>query len=159
MPLSAPRRCPTGALDRLVDIARVLLAAEMCGAADAALVLSVEYAKIRRQFDRPIATFQAIQHKLADMKVLLENARSLVYYAAWALDTASADQRLAAAMTKAYASDSCVKIVADAIQVHGGIGFTWEHDLHLYFKRVKSAELTYGDGSANRRAVAELLDL
>ena len=147
------------ALDRLVDVARVLLSAEMCGAADAALTLAVEYTKIRRQFDRPIATFQAIQHKLADMKVLLENARSLVYYSAWALDTRSDDERLSAAMTKAYASDACVKVVADSIQVHGGIGFTWEHDLHLYFKRVKSAELTYGDGSANRRTVAELLDL
>jgi alkylation response protein AidB-like acyl-CoA dehydrogenase len=150
---------PAGALDRLVDIARVLLAAEMCGAADAALTLSVEYAKIRQQFDRPIATFQAIQHKLADMKVLLENARSLVYYAAWALDSASDDQRIAAAMTKAYASDACVKVVADAIQVHGGIGFTWEHDLQLYFKRVKSSELTYGDASANRSTVADILEL
>jgi alkylation response protein AidB-like acyl-CoA dehydrogenase len=152
-------RLPDGALDRLVDVARVLLAAEMCGAADAALTLSVEYVKIREQFDRKIATFQAIQHKLADMKVLLENARSLAYYAAWALDTGSEDQRIAAAMTKAYASDACVKVVADAIQVHGGIGFTWEHDLQLYFKRVKSSELTYGDATANRRAVAEALKL
>jgi alkylation response protein AidB-like acyl-CoA dehydrogenase len=150
---------PEGALGDLVDVARVLLAAEMCGAADAALRLSIEYVKIREQFDRKIATFQAIQHKLADMKVALENARSLVYYAAWALDSQSEDRRIAAAMTKAYASDACVKIVADAIQVHGGIGFTWEHDLHLYFKRVKSAELTYGDGTANRRTVAELLNL
>lgn len=150
---------PGGALERLVDLARVLLAAEMCGAAAASLALSVEYVKVREQFDRAIATFQAIQHKLADMKVLLENARSLVYYAAWALDTESEDRHIAAAMAKAYASDACVKIVADAIQVHGGIGFTWEHDLQLYFKRVKSAELTYGDGTANRRMVAELLDL
>lgn len=150
---------PDGALEHLVDLARVLLAAEMCGCAAAALALSVEYVKVREQFDRKIATFQAIQHRLADMKVLLENARSLVYYAAWALDTQSDDRRIAAAMTKAYASDACVKVVADAIQVHGGIGFTWEHDLHLYFKRVKSAELTYGDGTANRRTVAELLNL
>lgn len=150
---------PDGALERLVDVARVLLAAEMCGAADAALEMSVEYVKIREQFDRKIATFQAVQHKLADMKVVLENARSLVYYAAWALDTSSEDRRIAAAMTKAYASDACVKVVADAIQVHGGIGFTWEHDLQLYFKRVKSSELTYGDASANRRTVAEILKL
>jgi len=148
-----------GALERLVDIAKVLLSAEMCGAAAASLALSVEYSKIREQFDRKIATFQAIQHKLADMKVLLENARSLVYYAAWALDTASEDERMAAAMTKAYASEACVKVVADAIQVHGGIGFTWEHDLQLYFKRVKSSELTYGDATANRRTVAGILRL
>lgn len=148
-----------GSISRLVDIARVLLSAEMCGAADAALSMSVEYAQIRTQFDRAIATFQSLQHKMADMKVLLENARSLVYYAAWALDSRAPDAPRAAAMTKAYASDACVKIVADAIQVHGGIGFTWEHDLHLYFKRVKAAELTYGDASENRALVAEFLDL
>jgi alkylation response protein AidB-like acyl-CoA dehydrogenase len=148
-----------GTLERLIDIARVLVAAESCGAAAATLKLSVEYAQLRKQFDRPIATFQAIQHKLADMKVALENARSLVYYAAWALETRSADERLAAAMAKAYASDACTKIAADAIQVHGGIGFTWEHDLQLYFKRIKSNELTYGDATANRERVAELLEL
>ena len=148
-----------GALDRLIDIARVLVAAEMCGAADASLKLSVEYVQIRKQFDRAIATFQAIQHKLADMKVALENARSLVYYAAWALDSRAEDERLAAAMAKAYASDACTKIAGDAIQVHGGIGFTWEHDLHLYFKRIKSNELTYGDASANRERIAGMLKL
>ena len=148
-----------GTLARLVDIARVMTAAEMCGAADAALMMSVDYVKIRTQFDRPIATFQAVQHKLADMKVALENSRSLVYYAAWALDTKAADGSRAAAMAKAYASDACVKVVADAIQVHGGIGFTWEHDLHLYFKRVKSGELTYGDAADNREAVADELEL
>jgi alkylation response protein AidB-like acyl-CoA dehydrogenase len=146
-----------GVLGRVVDAARVLLSAEMCGAADQALARSVDYAKIRTQFDRPIATFQAIQHKLADMKVLLENARSLVYYAAWALDTNAPDAARAAAMAKAYASDACVKIVADAIQVHGGVGFTWENDLHLYFKRVKCSELTYGDATANRTIVAKSL--
>jgi len=148
-----------GTLDRLIDVARVLAAAEMCGAADRALGLSVEYVQLRKQFDRAIATFQAIQHKLADMKVALENARSLVYYAAWALDSHAEDERLAAAMAKAYASDACTKIAGDAIQVHGGIGFTWEHDLQLYFKRIKSNELTYGDASANRERIAELLNL
>ena len=140
------------------DVAQTLLAAEMCGAAAAALELSVEYTKIREQFGRPIATFQALQHKMADMKVAVENARSLAYYAAWALDHDAGDAGLAAAMAKAYASDACVKTVADAIQVHGGVGFTWEHDLHLYLKRVKSAELTYGDASAQREAAARLLD-
>jgi alkylation response protein AidB-like acyl-CoA dehydrogenase len=150
---------PKGALERLLDVARVLLAAESCGAADATIKLSVDYVQIRKQFDRPIGTFQAIQHKLADMKVALENARSLVYYAAWALETGAEDARLAAAMAKAYASDACTKIAGDAIQVHGGIGFTWEHDLQLYFKRIKSNELTYGDGSANRERIADLLSL
>jgi alkylation response protein AidB-like acyl-CoA dehydrogenase len=150
---------PKGTLERLLDVARVLLAAESCGAADAAIKLSVDYVQIRKQFDRPIGAFQAIQHKLADMKVALENARSLVYYAAWALETGAEDARLAAAMAKAYSSDACTKIAGDAIQVHGGIGFTWEHDLQLYFKRIKSNELTYGDGSANRERIADLLSL
>ncbi len=148
-----------GVLDRLLDVARVLVAAESCGAADATIKLSVDYVQIRKQFDRAIATFQAIQHKLADMKVALENSRSLVYYAAWALETGAEDARLAAAMAKAYSSDACTKIAGDAIQVHGGIGFTWEHDLQLYFKRIKSNELTYGDGSANRERIADLLSL
>jgi alkylation response protein AidB-like acyl-CoA dehydrogenase len=145
------------ALDRLLDIAKTMLAAEMCGAAAAVVDLSVEYAKIREQFGRPIATFQALQHKMADMKVALENARSLTYYAAWALDNGAEDARLACAMAKAYASEACVGVVAEGIQVHGGIGFTWEHDAHLYFKRVKSGELTFGDATANREIVAELL--
>jgi alkylation response protein AidB-like acyl-CoA dehydrogenase len=146
-------------LDAIIDRAKVTLAAEMCGGAAAALDMSVEYAKIRKQFDRPIGTFQAIQHKLADMKVLLENARSLVYYAAWALDNRAPDARLAAAMAKAYASDACLRVAGDAIQAHGGIGFTWEHDLHLYFKRIESGALTFGDASANREIVARLLEL
>jgi alkylation response protein AidB-like acyl-CoA dehydrogenase len=146
-------------LHSVIDRAKTALAAEMCGAAAAVLDMSVEYTKMRKQFDRAIATFQAIQHKLADMKVLLENARSLVYYAAWALDTGAPDARLAAAMAKAYAGEACARVTADAVQVHGGIGFTWEHDLHLYFKRVKSDELSYGDGTANRELVAKLLDL
>jgi alkylation response protein AidB-like acyl-CoA dehydrogenase len=147
------------ALDAIVDRVKVVLAAEMCGGAAAALDMSVEYAKIRKQFDRPIGTFQAIQHKLADMKVLLENARSLVYYAAWALDERAPDARLAAAMAKAYASDSCLRVAADAIQAHGGIGFTWEHDLHLYFKRIEADALTFGDATLNREIVADLLQL
>jgi alkylation response protein AidB-like acyl-CoA dehydrogenase len=146
-------------LDAVVDRAKTALAAEMCGAAAAALDMSVEYAKIRKQFDRPIGSFQAIQHKLADMKVAVENARSLVYYAAWALDSGAEDAPRAAAMAKAYASDACTRVVGDAIQAHGGIGFTWEHDLHLYYKRVKAAEVTYGDATANREIVARLLAL
>ena len=147
------------AVDGVVDRAKVALAAEMCGAAAAVVDMSVEYAKVRTQFGRAIGSFQAIQHKLADMKVSLENSRSLVYYAAWALDTGAADARLAAAMAKAYASDACMQVVAEGIQVHGGIGFTWEHDMHLYFKRVKSSELTYGDATENRELVAHLLPL
>jgi alkylation response protein AidB-like acyl-CoA dehydrogenase len=146
-------------LDAIVDVAKTALAAEMCGAADAALALSVDYVQVREQFGRAIATFQAIQHRLADMKVALENARSLVYYAAWAIDNDAPDRRLAAAMAKAYASDACTRIAADAIQVHGGIAFTWEHDMHLYFKRLKADEVTYGDATENRELVAAMLEL
>jgi len=146
-------------LDAIVDVAKTALAAEACGAAEAALALSVDYVQVREQFGRAIATFQAIQHRLADMKVDLENARSLVYYAAWAIDNDAPDRRLAAAMAKAYASDACTRIAADAIQVHGGIAFTWEHDMHLYFKRLKADEVTYGDATENRELVATLLEL
>ncbi len=147
------------ALDGLIDVAKVALSAELCGLADAAIDMSVEYAKMREQFGRPIGSFQAIQHKLADMKVAVENAKSLVYYAAWALDGAEPDARRAAAMAKAYASECCPTVVADAIQVHGGVGFTWEHDLHLYLKRAKADEVTYGDATENRELVASLLPL
>ncbi len=147
------------ALEDLIVLAKTALAAELCGLAAGALALSVDYVKIREQFGRPIGTFQAIQHKLADMKVVLENSRSLVYYAAWAIDSESQDRHLAAAMAKAYASQECSGVVADAIQTHGGIGFTWEHDLHLYFKRAKAGEVTFGDATENRETVARLLEL
>ena len=148
-----------GALEALVDRAKVALAAEMCGAASATLELSLEHVKVREQFGKPVGAFQAVQHKLADMKVELENSRSLVYYAAWAIDQDAPDRRLAAAMAKAYASDACPRIAESAVQVHGGVGFTWEHDLHLYLKRLKASEVTYGDGAANREQVARLLEL
>ncbi len=144
-------------LDGLMDRARVALAAEMCGCAAAALDLSLDYVKTREQFGRPVGSFQAIQHKLADMAVLLENSRSLVYYAAWALDHDSEDAGLAAAMAKSYASHACPQVVTDAIQAHGGIGFTWEHDLQLYLKRVKAGESTYGDSAYNNERVAARL--
>jgi alkylation response protein AidB-like acyl-CoA dehydrogenase len=164
--VTLPRSALLGSLDRgaqalesLAASAKTVLAAELCGLASASLAMSVDYVKVREQFGRPIATFQAIQHKLADMKVGLENSRSLVYYAAWALDTQSDDRYLAAAMAKAYASDECPRVVAEAIQVHGGIGFTWEHDLQLYFKRAKADQVTFGDATENRETVARLLEL
>jgi alkylation response protein AidB-like acyl-CoA dehydrogenase len=152
------RAYPSSHLDTIVDRAKVALAAGMVGAADRALAMTVEYVGIRKQFDRALATFQVIQHRCADMKVAVEHARSLVYYAAWALDTDAPDARLAAAMAKAFASDACPRVAADAVQLHGGIGFTWEHDLHIYFKRLKADEQTYGDATANRELVARLLE-
>jgi alkylation response protein AidB-like acyl-CoA dehydrogenase len=152
------RAMPASSLDSLIDRAKVALAAGMVGAADRALAMTVEYVRMREQFGRAIATFQVIQHRCADMKVAVEHARSLVYYAAWALDTNAPDARLAAAMAKAFASDACPRVAADAVQLHGGIGFTWEHDLHIYFKRLKADEQTYGDATANRELVARLLE-
>ena len=119
------------------------------------LDMSVEYAKIREQFGRPIGSFQAIQHKCADMLVQVESAKSATYYAAWAVSNAAPDAALASAMAKAYCSDAYRKVSADGIQVHGGIGFTWEHDLHIYFKRAKGSEVTFGDATWNRELVAQ----
>lgn len=145
-------------LEDVIDRARVALAAGMVGAADRTLAMTVDYVAVREQFGRAIGTFQAIQHRCADMKVAVEHARSLVYYAAWACDTGAADRRLAVASAKAFASDACPAVAADAVQLHGGIGFTWEHDLHIFFKRLKADEQTYGDATASRERVARLLE-
>src|SRR5207237_1193179 len=106
-----------------------------------------DYAKQRVQFDRPIGSFQAVKHRAADMLLEVESLRSAVYYAAWALERDHPDASLAASMAKAYASDAYRKVAAGGIQIHGGIGFTWEADLHLYFKRAKASEVAFGDAS------------
>lgn len=142
------------ALSRVLDQSKVALCAEMVGGAQQVLDMSVEYAKVREQFGRPIGSFQAIQHKCADMLVQVESAKSATYYAAWAAAQDRAQAPLAAAMAKAYCSDAYRKVSADGIQVHGGIGFTWEHDMHIYFKRAKGSEVTFGDGAWNRELVA-----
>ncbi len=146
-------------LERLIDIERVALSAELCGTAAAALQMCVDYLQIREQFGRTLATFQSLQHRMADMKVALENARSLTYYAAWALDRDAEDRSLACSMAKAYAGEACSAAVADAIQLHGGVGFTWEHDLHLFLKRAKANEALCGDPAESRERVARMLEL
>jgi alkylation response protein AidB-like acyl-CoA dehydrogenase len=146
-------------LDRIVDRAKVALCAEMCGGAQKVLEMSVDYAKVREQFGRPIGSFQAIQHKCANMMVQVESAKSATYYAAWAVANDVAEAHLAACMAKAYCSDAYRYVSAEGIQIHGGIGFTWEHDMHLYFKRAKGSEVTFGDATWNRELVAqEVLD-
>jgi alkylation response protein AidB-like acyl-CoA dehydrogenase len=137
----------------------VAVSAELCGVAQRALEMSVEYAKARHQFGRPIGTYQGVSHKCADMLVLTESAKSLTYHAAWAVDEDAPEAPLAAAMAKAYVSDAARQVTSMAIQVHGGIGFTWEHDIHLYFKRAKWGEVTYGDARHWRGRVADLLEL
>ena len=146
-------------LSRALAAAAVSVSAELCGVAQRALELSVEHAKTRRQFGRPIGSYQAISHKCADMLVQLESARSLTYHAAWSLDNHEVGAPLAASMAKAYASDAARSVTSMAIQIHGGIGFTWEHDAHLLFKRAKWGEVVYGDGRHHRERVAQLLEL
>jgi alkylation response protein AidB-like acyl-CoA dehydrogenase len=146
-------------LKRALEWATAALCAEMIGGTQKVLETSTEYAKTRHQFGKPIGIYQAVSHKLADMLVLSESGRSATYYAAWAVEADASDRSLAASMAKAYVSDAYRKVAGDGIQVHGGIGFTWEHDMHLYFKRAKSSEVTLGDATYHRELVALALDL
>jgi alkylation response protein AidB-like acyl-CoA dehydrogenase len=146
-------------LSAAIDRGKVMIAAEMMGGAQKVLDMTVEYAKVRVQFGRPIGSFQAVQHKCADMMIDIEGAKSAVYYAAWAVSNEIAAAPLAAALAKAAASDAFRRVAANGIQLHGGIGFTWDHDLHLYFKRAKSSEFTFGDASYNRELVAQGINL
>jgi len=146
-------------LRRALDWAAAGLCAEMVGGAQHVLDSSVEYAKTRQQFGKPIGIYQAVSHKLADMLLETESARSATYYAAWAVDADAPDRSLAASMAKAYTSDAYRRAAGNGIQVHGGIGFTWEHDMHLYFKRAKASEVTLGDATYHRELVAQALDL
>ena len=146
-------------LSRVLDRATVALCAEMCGGAQKVLDMTVEYAKIRQAFGRPIGSYQGVKHRAADMLVDVENSKSITYYAAWALDENSPEAPLAVSMAKAYVSDAYRRVAAGGIQLHGGIGFTWEHDLHLYFKRAKGSELTFGDATHHRERVAQLVSL
>src|SRR5919198_2219339 len=146
-------------LSRVIRRAIVALCAEMCGGAQKVLDMTTEYAKIRIAFGKPIGSYQGVKHKAADMLVDVENAKSLTYYAAWAVDEKVPEAALAASMAKAYTSDAFRKVAGAGIQLHGGIGFTWEHDLHLYFKRAKSSEATFGDATFHRERVAQLINL
>src|SRR6266702_1331941 len=146
-------------LRRALEWATAALCAEMVGGVQKVLETSTEYAKTRHQFGKPIGIYQAVSHKLADMLVLSESGKSATYYAAWAVDADAPDRSLASSMAKAYVSDAYRKVAGDGIQVHGGIGFTWEHDMHLYFKRAKSSEVTLGDATYHRELVAQALDL
>ena len=144
-------------LSRVVDRAAVALSAEMCGAAQRVLDMTVEYAKMRVAFGKPIGSYQGVKHKCADMLVDIENAKSLTYYAAWAVDEGDPDAVMAVSMAKAAASDAGRRVCAAGIQLHGGIGMTWEHDLHLYLKRAKADEIALGDASWHRERIARLM--
>ena len=146
-------------LSRVVARATVALAAEMCGGAQQVLDMTVAYAKIRMTFGKPIGSYQGVKHQAADMLVAIENAKSLTYYAAWAVDQALDEAPLAVSMAKAAASDMYRKVAGTGIQLHGGIGMTWEHDLQLYFKRAKASEVAFGDATWHRERVAQLMSI
>jgi alkylation response protein AidB-like acyl-CoA dehydrogenase len=146
-------------LQRALDKATVALCAEMVGGAEKAMEMCVDYGKTRVQFGRQIGGFQAVKHKIADMKVRVENAKSVVYYAAWALDSDAPEASRAASMAKAYCSEMYTRVTADGVQVHGGIGFTWDHNMHLYFKRAKSSEVFLGNATWHRERTAALIPL
>jgi alkylation response protein AidB-like acyl-CoA dehydrogenase len=140
-----------------LQVGSALLAAEQVGAAQHLLDLSVAYAKTRWQFGRPIGSFQAVKHKLADMLVDVEHARSTAYHAVWALTDGSDDPALATSIAQATASAASARIAKDTVQVLGGIGFTWEHQAHLYFKRASTDAVLLGSAEQHRSRVAELV--
>jgi alkylation response protein AidB-like acyl-CoA dehydrogenase len=147
------------ALSKTLDQAAVGLANEMVGGAQRVLEMAVEYAKVRVQFGRPIGSFQAIKHKCADMLLEVESGKSAAYYAAWAAAEDNDELPVAASLAKAYCSDAYFHAAAENIQIHGGIGFTWEHDAHLYFKRAKSSELLLGDATYHRELLAQRIGI
>jgi alkylation response protein AidB-like acyl-CoA dehydrogenase len=146
-------------LSTVLDLAAVALAAEQVGGAQRCLDMSVEYAKVRVQFGRPIGSFQAIKHKCADMLLEVESAKSAAYYAGWCASEMNDELPSVASLAKAYCSDAYFHAAAENIQIHGGIGFTWEHPAHLYFKRAKSSELLFGDPTYHRELLAQRIGI
>jgi alkylation response protein AidB-like acyl-CoA dehydrogenase len=146
-------------VERVYDVARTALATESVGGLEQVLEMAVAYSKERKQFGRAIGSFQAVKHLCADMLVALESARSAAGYAVWALATGSDELAVAAPLAKSYCSEAYFQAAGDNIQIHGGIGFTWEHDAHLYFKRAKSTELLFGSPARQRQVLADRVGL
>jgi alkylation response protein AidB-like acyl-CoA dehydrogenase len=142
---------------RIVDDASVALAAELVGTCERAYSLAVDYAKQRVQFGRPIATFQVIKHKAADMLHDVELSRVGTHYAAWTSDVDDPEREKAAAMCKGWVSEAANRVTAEDIQVHGGVGFTWDADCHLLFRRAKQSDILFGQQSWHRQRLADLL--
>jgi alkylation response protein AidB-like acyl-CoA dehydrogenase len=147
------------AIRRAVEVAVTALAVEIVGAAQAIFDVTLEYAKQREQFGVPIGSFQAIKHKFADMLVALERARATSYFAALTIAEDDDRRSLAASMAKAAAGDCAALLAKEGIQIHGGIGYTWEHDMHLYVRRVKSNATLFGNAAEHRARVADLIGL
>ncbi len=148
-----------GDVEGAADRALVALGAELTGIAQRAMEMAVDYAKEREQFDRPIGSYQAVSHRCAEMFLNTEEARSLTYYAAWTADAEPDSLPLAASMAKARASEAAWRVSASALQVHGGIGFTWEHDLHFLLKRARVGAELLGDPPMHRERIANLVGL
>jgi alkylation response protein AidB-like acyl-CoA dehydrogenase len=146
-------------LNTVLDLAAVGLAAEQVGGAQFVLEMAVQYAKDRVQFGRPIGSFQAIKHKCADMLLEVESAKSAAYYGLWCAAEMNDELAATASLAKAYCSEAYFHAAAENIQIHGGIGFTWEHPAHLYFKRAKSSELMFGDPAYHRELLAQRIGL
>jgi alkylation response protein AidB-like acyl-CoA dehydrogenase len=146
-------------LSKVLDLTAVALAAEQVGGAQRCLDMAVEYAKVRVQFGRPIGSFQAIKHKCADMLLEVESAKSAAYYGMWCAAEMNDELPSVASLAKAYCSEAYFHASAENIQIHGGIGFTWEHPAHLYFKRAKSSELLFGDPSYHRELLAQRIGI
>jgi alkylation response protein AidB-like acyl-CoA dehydrogenase len=147
------------AFSKTLDQAAVALSNEMMGGAQKVLEMAVEYAKVRVQFGRPIGSFQAIKHKCADMLLEVESGKSAAYYASWAAAEDNEELPVVAALSKAYCSEAYFHATAENIQIHGGIGFTWEHPAHLYFKRAKSSEIYLGDPTYHRELLAQRIGI
>jgi alkylation response protein AidB-like acyl-CoA dehydrogenase len=141
----------------LLDRAATAYSAEMLGGADRVLAMTVQYAKDRIQFGKPIGSFQAVKHQLADALVDVEGMRSTVYYAAWCIAADDPECALSASMAKSWCSDASRRVMGVGLQVHGGIGFTWEHDMHLYVKRAQLDQVSFGDAAFHRDRIAGLL--
>ncbi|HEX9259152.1 MAG TPA: acyl-CoA dehydrogenase family protein [Acidimicrobiales bacterium] len=146
-------------LSRVLDLASVALSAESVGGAQKVLEMAVEYAKVRVQFGRPIGSFQAIKHKCADMLLEVESAKSAAYYGMWCASEMNDELPSTASLAKADCTEAYVHAAAENIQIHGGIGFTWEHPAHLYFKRAKSSELLFGDPTYHRELLAQRIGI
>lgn len=140
-----------------LDVATLAVAAEMVGGMQKVMETAVEYAKTRKQFGKPIGTFQAVQHHCANMLLMSESAKSAVYYAAWVMSAEPERAPVAVSVAKAYASDAYREVGNLGIQVEGGIGFTWDEDLHFYYKRAKASEIMFGDATYHRERIAQLV--
>ena len=157
--LGDPGPATTAAVRRAVEVAATALAVETVGAAQAIFDITLAYAKQREQFGAPIGSFQAIKHKFADMLVALERARATSYFAALTIAEDDGRRALATSTAKAAAGDCAALLAKEGIQIHGGIGYTWEHDMHLYVRRVKSSSLLFGNAAQHRARIADLIGL